>query len=98
MILDLIEEVKDKGDANDKLLFRATGETRPDGGELDPTAKLDVLSAMKWALKEFHDATYPLGTRIDPDSRRPDAVALEPARRPEAASIPPKRPKVTAAA
>ena len=96
MILDLIEEVKDKGDANDKLLFRATGETRPDGGELDPTAKLDVLSAMKWALKEFHDATYPLGTRIDPDSRRPDAVALEPARRPEAASIPPKRPKLTA--
>jgi hypothetical protein len=98
MILDLIEEVKDKGDANDKLLFRATGETRPDGGELDPTAKLDVLSAMKWALKEFHDATYPLGTRIDPDSRRPDAVASEPARRPEAASIPPKRPKLTAAA
>jgi hypothetical protein len=66
--------------------------------ELDPTAKLDVLSAMKWALKEFHDATYPLGTRIDPDSRRPDAVASEPARRPEAASIPPKRPKLTAAA
>jgi hypothetical protein len=99
MILDLIEEVKDKGDANDKLLFRATGESRPDGGELDPTAKLDVLSAMKWALKEFHDATYPDGSRMDPDSRRPDAVASEPARRPEVASIPPsKRPRLTAAA
>ena len=99
MILDLIEEVKDKGDANDKLLFRATGESRPDGGELDPTAKLDVLGAMKWALKEFHDATYPDGSRMDPDSRRPDAVASEPARRLEVASIPPsKRPRLTAAA
>ncbi len=51
-----------------------------------------------WALKEFHDATYPLGTRIDPDSRRPEAVASERARRPEAASILPKRPKLTAPA
>ena len=57
MILALIAEEKDKKDANDKLLFRAMGETRPHGGYA-PTVKLDVLSAMPWALKEFHDSVH----------------------------------------
>ena len=57
MILALIAEEKDKKDANDKLLFRAMGETRPHGGHA-PTVKLDVLSAMPWALKEFHDSVH----------------------------------------
>ena len=103
LILDLIEEEKGKEDANDKMLFRAyfratPGDTRPDGGELAPTAKLDVLSAMKWALKEFHDATYLHGPRIDTDQRKPNAVNSEPARRPEAASNPTKRLKPIPAA
>ena len=57
MILALIAEEKAKKDANDKLLFRAMGETRPHGGYA-PTVKLDVLSAMPWALKEFHDSVH----------------------------------------
>ena len=70
MILALIAEEKDKKDANDKLLFRAMGETRPHGGYA-PTVKLDVLSAMPWALKEFHDSvhTNPVDTNLVDESK-----------------------------
>ena len=72
MILALIAEEKDKKDANDKLLFRAMGETRPHGGYA-PTVKLDVLSAMPWALKEFHDSVHTNPVESEPivESKQP---------------------------
>ena len=72
MILALIAEEKAKKDANDKLLFRAMGETRPHGGYA-PTVKLDVLSAMPWALKEFHDSVHTNPVESEPivESKQP---------------------------